>query len=256
MHILPIRTVVLEPGMDLATEILKSADIKSGDIIVVSSKAMAICENASVTLDSFTPSDEAKKYAALCNQDPALTEFILHETARMHGRVAGTSPFVLLTELRPQGMKGTILCPNAGVDQSNIASGMAVGWPKDPVQSAVILQADLEEKTGVSVGIIVSDSGCMPARLGVTAFALTCAGLDPVKSEVGSEDLFGKPLLFTQEAIADQLATAANAAMGNAGQSTPAAVIRGHGLPHADFAGWVDGIDPNDDIFKDAFVVR
>lgn len=242
--------------MDLATEILKSADIQSGDIIVVSSKAMAICENAAVSLDSFTPSDDAKKYAALCNQDPALTEFVLRETARMRGCVAGTSAFVLLTKLRPDGMKGTILCPNAGVDQSNVAHDMAVGWPKDPVQSAVTLQSELEKKIGGVVGVVVSDSGCTPARLGVTAFALACTGLDPVKSEVGSEDLFGKPLLFTREAIADQLATAANAVMGNAGQSTPAAIIRGHGLPHADFAGWVDGIDPADDIFKDAFVVR
>ena len=80
--------------------------------------------------------------------------------------------------------------------------------------------------------------------LGVTAFALVCVGLDPLLSQQGVEDLFGKPLRITTEAIADQLATAANFVMGNAGQSTPAAIIRAHGLRLSDFAGWVPGIEP------------
>lgn len=86
------------------------------------------------------------------------------------------------------------------------------------------------------------------------AFALVCDGIDPVKSEVGRKDLFGKPLRFTLEAVADQLATAANFVMGNADQSVPAAIIRDHGLALGNFSGWVDGIDPDEDLFREAFL--
>ena len=66
----------------------------------------------------------------------------------------------------------------------------------------------------------------------------------------GKQDLFGKELKITTEAIADQLATAANTLMGNASQSTPIVIIRDHGIPLSDFAGWVPGIEPSADLFR------
>ena len=107
--------------------------------------------------------------------------------------------------------------------------------------------SDTSAPSATSVAILLSDSCCRPGRLGVVAFALVCAGMDPLKSEVGRKDLFGKELRFTNEAIADQLATAANAVMGNAGQSTPAAIIRDHGRTLSDFCGWVEGIEAKND---------
>jgi F420-0:gamma-glutamyl ligase len=219
-------------------------------------------------------SDEAKKYAERCNQDPRFTQAILEETKRMNGRVVGTCPYALFTELRPEGMTtGVLLCPNAGLDQSNVEGGFAIGWPMNAVGSIERLQKAIEsqiseQRTAVSeqhatnryaltatrfpqIAIILSDSCCKPARLGVTAFALTCAGIDPLKSEVGSSDLFGKPLRMTHEALADQLATAGNMVMGNAGQCTPAAIIRDHGIPFSNYSGWVNGIEPKDDLFAD-----
>ncbi len=103
---------------------------------------------------------------------------------------------------------------------------------------------------GVRIAVLLSDSCCRPRRLGVTAFALACAGLDPLVSQAGREDLHGRKLRITTEAVADQLATAANFAMGNADQSIPAAVIRDHGLSLSDFCGWVPGIEPEEDLFR------
>ncbi len=138
---------------------------------------------------------------------------------------------------------GRILCPYAGLDRSNISSGYAIGWPQDPVRSVAVLQK------AIGLPVIISDSCSRPGRLGVTAFALAACGIDPVRSEIDSKDLFGRPLRLTNEAVADQLATAANAVMGNADQSTPGAIIRDSGIPESDFCGWVPGIDPALDMF-------
>lgn len=235
---------MLRSGSDLASEILKNAKLEPGDIVVLSSKAIATTEGAVVNLKNIVPSPEAIKYAKICNQDPRFTECVLQEMKRMNGTVASTCPFALLTSLKPNGMKtGRILCPNAGMDQSNVQEGSAIGWSKDPVRSAQELRKSL------GVPVIISDSCCRPSRLGVTAFALVCCGIEPLRSEVGTKDLFGKTMRVTYEAVADQLATAANAVMGNTAQCIPAAIIRDCGLPSSDFCGWVDGIEPEEDIF-------
>ena len=244
MQIIAVPTPLLSRTSNLAAEIVKRTTFSQGDIIVISSKVVALTEGVAVSLASFTPSAQAVELSKVCHQDPRFTEFILSETRRMNGEVVGVSPHVLLTSLRIAEKKGRILCPNAGADLSNIDDDHAIGWPLDPVLSA----KKLSEALGVPV--IISDSCCVPGRLGVIAFALTCAGIDPFRSEVGHRDLFGKKLQFTQEAVADQLAVAANAVMGNSAQSIPAAIIRDAGIPPSDFSGWVDGIDPENDLFR------
>lgn len=246
--ILPVTTKRLQAHNDLASII--APHTKNGDILIVSSKALATIEDCRIKLSELRPSEEAIAYAKKCRQDPAFTEAVLQETARLHGTVVGTCPWALLTAVKPDGMKrGRILCPNAGLDQSNVDNGYAIGWPKDAVMSATKLRDALEEN-GTRVAVIVTDSGCRPGRQGVTAFALTVAGMDPMLSQVGRSDLFGMKLKFTHEAVADQLATAGNAVMGNADQATPVAVIRDHGYAFSDFCGWVEGISSDDDLFS------
>lgn len=82
------------------------------------------------------------------------------------------------------------------------------------------------------------------------AFALATCGVDPFKSEIGEQDLHGKTMHITVEARADQLATAANMLMGNSAQSIPAVVVRNHGFSFSNFCGWVDGIEPEQDLFS------
>jgi coenzyme F420-0:L-glutamate ligase/coenzyme F420-1:gamma-L-glutamate ligase len=147
---------------------------------------------------------------------------------------------------------GWILTANAGLDQSNVPKGHAIGWPSDAVKSIRKLREVFHTTdSGQRIGIIVSDSCCRPMRLGVTAIALLASGIDPIRSLKGTDDLFGRRLRITNEAIADQLATAANAVMGNAAESIPAAIIRDHGIPSSDFEGWVPGIEIEEDIYKE-----
>lgn len=247
MHLLPIRTPVIRTGDNVAVMLRAAADIRDGDIIVVSSKAIATAEGDAIDLSSCHITPEAHSWATKTGRSPAFMQAVLDEAKRLNGTVTGHCPGALLTEVRPHGLHvGSIFAPNAGMDESNIDTGFTVGWPTDPLASA----KRLREGLNVNCAVIIGDSCCRPRRLGVTAFALTVSGFDPLKSEVGSSDLFGHELRVTVEAIADQLATAANALMGNADQSTPAVIIRDHGIPLSDFSGWVDGIEPEEDLFS------
>ena len=300
MKLLPVQTSRIEPGDDLE-HILRDAlqmtngKLQADDILVISSKAVATAEGRIVDLSSLTPSEEAKTLSKQCGRSPEFCEAVLEETKKRNGIVKGTCPGAILTELKPWGASidspdhlstrpgapglareecGTILTANAGLDESNTRQGTAVGWPEDPVKSAMILRSGFEEFVGARhwralwknilipgaaarhpytrpcLAVIVTDSCVRPRRWGVTAFALAVAGIDPLRDEAGREDLFGRKLRITKEAIADQLATAANMLMGNADQSIPAVIIRNHGFTLSDFAGWVPGIEPEEDLFN------
>lgn len=266
MLLLPCPTPILRKGDNLAAAIAHAVALRTGDIIAVSSKAVATTEGAAIDLTALSPSPDAVRYARATGRSAPFLQAVLDETERLHGTVRGTCPGALLTEVRPAGFPGgTILAANAGLDQSNIEEGFAIGWPRDPVASALELRRRLESSPtaplpspgeGMGMGekrhvaVIITDSACRPRRRGVTAFALACAGIDPLQNEQGRRDLFDRELRITTEAVADQLATAANFLMGNAGQSVPVAVIRDHGIPFTNFIGWVPGIEPEEDLFR------
>ena len=244
MILLAIKTLLLKKDDNLPSFIQGS--IKDGDIVVVSSKAIATIEGAALDLATITPSKEAEEWSAKTGRSAAFMEATLSELKRLNGAIVGSCPGAVLTELKPNGFPtGTIITANAGLDESNVQKNYAIGWPKDPVVSVVRLKKEIG-----NVGVIMTDSCCRPRRLGVTAFGLSVAGFDPLISLKGSEDLFGKKMRITTEAVADQLATAANFLMGNDAQSTPVVIIRDHGIAFSDYKGWVPGIEPREDLFK------
>jgi coenzyme F420-0:L-glutamate ligase / coenzyme F420-1:gamma-L-glutamate ligase len=259
MRLIPVPTPLLSKGDDLVEPIIR-AGLAHGDIVVVSSKAVATIEGRLIRLSTITPSTEAEEWSRRCGRSPAFRQAVLDEAERMNGRILPGCPEAMLTELKPTGLpSGVILVANAGLDESNAPEGFAVGWPADPVASVRRLCREIEKclppapapatGRGLGIGTILSDSTCRPRRFGVTAMALTVSGLDPLRSLVGTHDLYGKELQMTQEAIADQLATAANILMGNAAESIPAVIIRDHGIPLSDYEGWVPGIEPEEDLF-------
>jgi coenzyme F420-0:L-glutamate ligase/coenzyme F420-1:gamma-L-glutamate ligase len=232
MQVLPIHTPIFRKDDDIVSILQNHATLEHGDILVISSKVIATVEG------------DATLWAATSGRTPAFCQAVLTETKRLNGRVLSAVKGALLTELLPTGMDGGLLVPNAGLDESNCEDGMTIGWPIDPVLSARQLSAAL------GLPVIISDSTVSPRRRGVTAFALTCCGLDPLQSQIGKKDLFQRSLTITVEAIADQLAIAGNAVMGNAGQSIPAAIIRDHYLLPSEFCGWVPGMNAQEDLFK------
>ena len=123
----------------------------------------------------------------------------------------------------------------AGIDASNVDASHLVLLPKDPDASARALRADLRERFGLDVVIIVSDTMGRPWRTGLTDVALGVAGMEAIRDYRGEHDPYGNELHVTQMSPADELAGAAELVKGKYDQ-VPVAVIRG-----LDITGLPDG---------------
>jgi F420-0:gamma-glutamyl ligase len=84
----------------------------------------------------------------------------------------------------------------------------------------------VKKRTGKTIGVMVIDSRTQPLRLGNIGIALGVAGFRPVADDRGRRDLFGNVLRITRRAVADNLASACTAVIGESNESIPAALIR------------------------------
>jgi hypothetical protein len=82
---------------------------------------------------------------------------------------------------------------NAGIDLSNVDRGQAALLPDDPDRSARRIRDGIRGRSGVEVGVIVSDTFGRPWRRGVTDVAIGSAGLLAVLDLRGTQDAYGKP---------------------------------------------------------------
>lgn len=103
---------------------------------------------------------------------------------------------------------------------------MLVLLPEDPDASAHRIRNRLRELTSHEVAVLVSDSFGRPWRQGTTDVALGAAGLEVLLDLRGRRDRAGYELHHTMIAIGDEIAGAAELAMGKT-EGIPAAVVRG-----------------------------
>lgn len=196
---------------------LVGGELKDGDVLVLSSKFLAISEGMVVSLASVSPSARARQLSEQYAVQPELCELILNESEAVIGGVAG---FILT-------IKNDLLAPNAGIDKSNIEHGRVVLYPRDPLRSAQGIVDAVKLRRGVRIGVVVSDSRLMPTRIGTVGVSLAAAGVQAVRDLRGKPDLFGNPLKVTRQAIADDLCSAAQLMMGEADEGTPLVLARG-----------------------------
>ena len=221
MQLFGIKTPLIRPGDDMAAVLIsamKAAAISplNNDILVLAESAVASAEGRVVELESITPSGKAIELSKLYENDPRKMELIIRESDEILGGIPGV--VVTIT-------KG-VLSPSAGIDNSNAPEGHVVLLPKDPKRSAIEIREKLMKEYGCNIAVIIGDSRTQPLRLGCVGIALGCAGIEPVEDMRGHRDLFGKPLLITRRATADNLVSAAQLIMGEADESTPAVLIR------------------------------
>jgi coenzyme F420-0:L-glutamate ligase/coenzyme F420-1:gamma-L-glutamate ligase len=215
ISVLPLEGIPeIEAGGDLAALLEEAAaragGFEPGDVLVVAQKAVSKAEGRVVALDDVEPTDAARDHAG--EGDPRHVEVILRETAR----VVRSRPPLVIAETRHG-----FVCASAGVDASNApATGSVVLLPVDPDASARALR----ERLGV--GVIVSDSFGRPFRQGTTDIAIGVAGLPALLDLRGTRDRVGYELRTTQIAVADEIAGAAELAMGKTA-GIPAAIVRG-----------------------------
>jgi coenzyme F420-0:L-glutamate ligase/coenzyme F420-1:gamma-L-glutamate ligase len=121
------------------------------------------------------------------------------------------------------------ICANGGVDASNMGpeSGNVVTLlPADPDASADRIRAAVRSALGVDVPVIVSDSFGRPWRWGIVDVAIGVSGLMPIDDLRGTPDADGRIMRSTIRATADEIATAAELALGKTARR-PAAIVRG-----------------------------
>ncbi len=216
-----IKTPRMDSEFDLVNLIDKLAgpNLKDGDVLVISSKFVGISEGRIVRLNTVNVSARAKDLSAKYAISPELSELIIRESDHVIGGVPG---FIL-------ALKNGLLAPNAGIDKSNIAHGSVVLYPRRPLESALLIRSALKFSRGVNVGVVICDSRLMPTRRGTTGVAIAASGLRGIRDLRGKRDLFGNVLRVTSQAIADDLSSAAQLAMGESDEASPMVIVRGVG---------------------------
>jgi coenzyme F420-0:L-glutamate ligase/coenzyme F420-1:gamma-L-glutamate ligase len=103
---------------------------------------------------------------------------------------------------------------------------VAVLLPVDPDRSAGRLRDTIKRKAGKNVAVVITDTFGRTFREGQINVAIGVAGIKPIKSYIGSRDMYGRKLKVTEIAIVDEIAPAAELVMGKA-KGVPVAIIRG-----------------------------
>ena len=220
---------LVKPGDDLV-EIIKDALIVSNerlqddDIVVIAQKIISKAEGRIVSLNSVKPSPQAEALATKLEKDPRQIELVLLESKE----IVRSKPGVVIVE---QNL-GLVMA-NAGIDRSNVVDQdndhdeYVLLLPKDPDASCDLIRHGINQRLGVKVGIIVNDSVGRAWRIGTTGHAIGISGLPAVIDLRGELDMFGKELLVSEQAVADELASAASLLQGQASEGMPVVDIRG-----------------------------
>jgi coenzyme F420-0:L-glutamate ligase / coenzyme F420-1:gamma-L-glutamate ligase len=204
-------------GDDLASLIAAAVELSDGDVVCVAQKVVSKAEGRVVRLDEVEPSEEARRLAGR-DGDPRRLEVVLREAVR----VVRSRPPLVIAETGHG-----FVCASAGVDASNApAPDTVVLLPEDPDASAARLRAALEELTGRTLGVIVTDTFGRSWRLGITNVAIGASGTEVLRDLRGVYDPTGYELNSTVIAIADEIAAAAELVMGKTAR-IPVAVVRG-----------------------------
>ena len=190
------------------------------DVLVVTQKIVSKAEGAVVDLTGVVPGEDALEFARRYDRDPRQVQVVLDEARRVVRMENG----VLITET-PHGF----VCANGGVDASNVGpdSGSLVTLlPRDPDASAGAIRTAVRVRFGVDVPVIVSDSFGRPWRWGIVDVAIGVSGLLPLDDLRGVPDADGRIMRSTVRAVADELASAAELALGKSA-GRPVALVRG-----------------------------
>jgi len=190
--------------------------LQDGDVLVISSKYVSNSQGRLINIENVKSSEQGKLVSKKFQIKPKIAEVIVRESDVIFGGVSG---FVITSS-------DDILAPNAGIDKSNAKKGKIILYPEDPFLIAEQIKRKIFLKYLIHVGIIIVDSRLMPARVGTTGVAISCAGIEPVKDMRAEKDLEGNPLKVTFQAVVDNLASIANHKMGEGSETQPFAIIR------------------------------
>ena len=217
----------VQPGDDVAELILDACHaaaipLQNGDIVAVAQKIISKAEGRLVCLADVQPGERAREVAVITGKDPRLVELILQESTAISRMKMG-----LLIVRHRLGFTSA----NAGIDRSNVVQSgtdeTVLLLPLDPDQSAHQIRQTIQDRLGIQVAVIITDSHGRPFRLGTVGVAIGVAGVTALWDRRGEPDLYGYQLQHTDVGMADELAAAAGLLMGQASEATPVVLVRG-----------------------------
>jgi len=228
MIVTPVKTRIFQEGenlFDFLIEHLKK--IREDSIIVITSKIVSLAEKRTAVIRSARTKDEIIKNES---------------------QWAIKTKFVWLT------IKDGMIMPSAGVDESN-AKGKLILLPKDSYKTADLIRKKLIRHFKVKrLGILITDSRTMPLRAGVNGVSLGYAGFKGLRDYRGKRDIFGRKFHYSRLNMADTLASAAIAVMGEGAERQPLAIIEGAPLQFTNNINRQElRIDMRDDMYKPLF---
>jgi coenzyme F420-0:L-glutamate ligase/coenzyme F420-1:gamma-L-glutamate ligase len=211
VEVIPVTGIPeVGPGDDVATLIIVAINdsgltLENGDVLVVTHKIVSKAEGRLISV-----SDDAAYRQAVAAEAVSILrrrgDLIIAQTR--HG----------------------FICANAGVDRSNVTGDRAVLLPLDPDRSAHSLRKKITHHCGFDIPVIISDTFGRPWRRGQTDVAIGISGLAATDDQRGQPDANGRIMEATEVAVADEIAAAADLAMGKA-RRVPAAIVRGVDWP-------------------------
>jgi coenzyme F420-0:L-glutamate ligase / coenzyme F420-1:gamma-L-glutamate ligase len=225
IEVIPIRLAAdIKPKDKLELIILESIsqaheNLYDKDIVVIAQKIISKAEGRIVNLNLINPSDKSIQIARKHCKDARIIEMILSESKEIIKKDRG----IIIVETR-QGF----VCANAGIDQSNVkdSENHVILLPIDADKSARKIRQSIKEQTTKNVAVVITDTFGRPFREGQTNVAIGIAGIKPIKSYIGTADMYGKKLKVTEIATVDEIASAAELVMGKSDR-IPVAIIRG-----------------------------
>ncbi|MES2172245.1 MAG: coenzyme F420-0:L-glutamate ligase [Actinomycetota bacterium] len=192
------------PGDDLAYIIGEAAAglLRHGDILAITSKIVSKAEG---------------RVIETADREQAITD----ETVRVVATRAFPGGVTRIVENRLG-----IVAAAAGVDASNTPEGTVLLLPVDPDASAARLRSALEQRFGLQLGVIITDTLGRAWREGQTDVAIGASGVQPLEDLRGSLDTQGRRLDVTAPAVGDEIASAADLVKRKS-SGLPVAVVRG-----------------------------
>ena len=216
--------------------------LETGDVLVVTQKVVSKTEGRVISLEGIEPSALAIQASEGHRRDPRHTEMILRESRRIVRMDRGN----IISETH-HGFN----CANAGIDASNIPGSDTICLlPVDSDASARVIRQTVKDRAGADVAVIVSDTFGRPWRNAAANVAIGVAGMNPLISYVGQEDVHGNMMYTTVIAVADELAATSELVTGKL-LRVPAAIVRGYHYEPMEGASIQALVrDPDKDLFR------
>ena len=202
MQFIPVKTRVLTPPKDDLLSVLDEflPTLQEGDVVLVSSKVVAIHQGRCVPISEAVKSELVEQSA----------DFIIH---REYSGV-------------PLTVTNHAFLGAAGIDESN-GDGHYILLPENMFGFAEELHGYLCAKYSLkNLGVVITDSHSGPFRYGATGVALSWWGINPMEDHRGRTDLFGREIQYERSNLVDGLAAGAVVVSGEVDECIPAVIAR------------------------------